>query len=77
MRPLLLFLAVACLHLPAAAAGSLSDQDLATAARLRDAALAGTGAWDTVASLTTEDLDATGRVRPQAPAAVAGGSSSR
>ena len=54
MRPLLLFLAVACLHLPAAAAGSLSDQDLATAARLRDAALAGTGAWDTVASLTTE-----------------------
>jgi hypothetical protein len=48
--------ALACLVLTplASAAGPLTAADLATAGRLRDQALAGTGAYDLVASLTTE-----------------------
>jgi len=47
---------LACLLLaPLASAGvPLTEADLATAGRLRNAALAGTGAYDIVASLTTE-----------------------
>jgi hypothetical protein len=46
--------ALACVLPLVASAESFTEADLAAAARLRDAALAGSGAYDLVASLTTE-----------------------
>jgi len=56
MRHLAAALALTCLVAQPAASESipLTARDLATAAQLREAALAGTGAYDIVASLTTE-----------------------
>src|SRR5215510_10702535 len=53
-RALLAFLFASVVGVSFAQAPTFSDADLASAAKLREQALKGTGAWATVASLTTE-----------------------